>query len=125
LFQLRGDCHARLDDRDRADKDYARYLELEPDAARAANHVAWSYAAGPAAVRDPARALQLARRAVERAPDQWTYLNTLGVTLYRLGEYPEAVRHLSESLENNGREAAAWDLYFLAMCHHHLGDPAR
>ena len=31
---------------------------------------------------------------------------------------------LAESLAHNAADTAAWDLYFLALCHHRLGDPA-
>ncbi len=43
------------------------------------NNRAWELATGPESTRDPKRALFLARRAVELAPGQSIFLNTLGV----------------------------------------------
>jgi hypothetical protein len=47
------------------------------------------------------------------------------VAHYRLGQYKEAVTALERGVKNNRGQATAFDLYFLAMCHHHLGDTAR
>jgi tetratricopeptide (TPR) repeat protein/WD40 repeat protein len=124
LYVLRGQCHDRLGDRARAEADLRKALALAPGDAQAANTLAWHYVTGPERLRDPAKALPLARKAVERSPGRRTYHNTLGVVLYRLGQYPEAVKYLSESLEHTAAESAAYDLYVLAMCHHRLGDAA-
>ncbi len=48
--------------------------------------------------------------------------NTLGVALYRLGRYREAVLELETSLATTSRKFVPVDLYFLAMCQFHLGD---
>jgi uncharacterized protein HemY len=48
--------------------------------------------------------------------------NTLGVTLYRAGEYREAVGALEERLRLGAGQTDGYDLFFLAMCHHRLGD---
>jgi tetratricopeptide (TPR) repeat protein len=87
------------------------------------NNLAWIYVAGPTEVRAPDRALPLASRAVRLAPENTNYLNTLGVTYYRLERFDEAVATLRRSLR--GSSAAAYDLYFLALCHKRLGDGAR
>jgi tetratricopeptide (TPR) repeat protein len=55
-------------------------------------------------------------------PDEWLYRNTLGAVLYRLGEYDKARTVLERSLVRSRREGAAFDLFFLAMCHQRLGD---
>src|SRR5262249_50270345 len=69
-------------------------------------------------------ALRLAHKAVELEPHNYSYQNTLGVTHYRLGQYDEAARRLEANLPRN-RDHAAFDLYFLAMSYHHLGQPVR
>jgi len=88
------------------------------------NNLAWGLATGPAAARDFTRALNLARRAVALAPGEQIYLNTLGVVLYRAGQYAEAVPVLEQSLAAGKGHFDAFDLFFLAMARHRLGDRA-
>ena len=53
------------------------------------------------------------------------YANTLGVAYYRAGRYREAVEILRPNLERQEDWGLAFDLYFLAMSHHQLGETAR
>jgi len=92
--------------------------------AETCNNFAWELANAPAHARDPARSLTLARRAVELAPGEQTSLNTLGVGLYRAGRYAEAVPVLKQSLAAGKDQFDAFDLFFLAMARHRLGDRA-
>ena len=91
------------------------------------NNRAWELANGPGPRRDLERALALAQRAVELAPGEAIYLNTLGVVLYRTGRYAEAIATLERSLAAGRGQSDAFDLFFLAMAHHRLGhqDQAR
>jgi WD40 repeat protein len=91
---------------------------------RALNDEAWQLVTGPAEQRDPARALQLIQKAVKHEPVEATLWNTLGVVLYRNGQYKEAVAALEKSLAS-GNQFPAFDLFFLAMCHAQLGDAAK
>jgi superkiller protein 3 len=71
--------------------------------------------------RNPARAVVLARKAVELAPKEASYYNTLGVAQYRAGDEKAALAALHRSMElTGGGDAADW--LFLAMAHHKLGD---
>jgi hypothetical protein len=88
------------------------------------NNLAWGLANAPAPTRDPARALALARRAVELAPGEPMDLNTLGVALHRAGRDAEAVPVLEQSLAAGKGQFDAFDLFFLAMARHRLGDRA-
>jgi WD40 repeat protein/tetratricopeptide (TPR) repeat protein len=99
--------------------------EFHDQVARRCNELAWQLVTGPEKERDPAQALPLARKAVELAPDQWIYVNTLGVVYYRLGQYQPAITMLERSLREGKGEAAAHDLYFLAMCHARRGEVAK
>ncbi len=96
-----------------------------PESPTNCNNLAWLLAAGPAAIRDVKQAETLARRAVASAPDQATYLNTLGVALYRTGKYSEAITALDKSLAHNDPFNQPYDLLFLAMCHSRLGYSAK
>jgi WD40 repeat protein len=98
---------------------------LRHELARTCNNTAWRLVTGPEKERDPAKALPLAKKAVELVPDQWFYANTLGVVYYRLGRYEPAIAMLQRSLRESKDRAAAFDLFFLAMCHHRLGDAAQ
>ena len=100
-------------------------LAANPDQSTLQNHLAWAYVTAPPALRDPAKALTHAQRAVRLAPEMAIYHNTLGVALYRLGRYRDAVIELETSLATTSREFAPFDLYSLAMCQFHLGDYRR
>jgi uncharacterized protein HemY len=79
----------------------------------------------PEKQRDPKKALALAQKAIKLDPDGWVYLSTLGVASYRVGQYAKAVDTLQRSLRDTQKDAAAFDLFFLAMCHHRLGDTSK
>jgi WD40 repeat protein/tetratricopeptide (TPR) repeat protein len=128
---MRGQYHFRLGHLDPAIRDLERSLGLaanQPDMRRllalACNNRAWQHATGAGKERDPARAVRLARRAVQLAPGTATVQNTLGVALYRAGQYKEAVVALRASLKAGADASLATDLFFLAMCRHRLGDKA-
>ncbi len=100
---------------------YRRAVEANPNNARACNDLAWAYLTAPEALRDGKAALPLAQKAVQldRNP---MYRNTLGLAYYRAGRYPEAVAALEANLKDQVDWALAYDLYFLAMSHHQLGE---
>jgi WD40 repeat protein len=102
-----------------------RKVEAKPDAAWACNDLAWAYLAAPEALRDVKAALPRAEKAVRLAPGNALYRNTLGVAYYRAGRYREAVGALRPNVEKQADRALAFDLYFLAMSHHRLGEAAR
>lgn len=91
-------------------------VKLDPSSARACNALAWPLLAGPQDLRDPQEGLRWARRAAELEPDNYYYRNTLGLALYRTGNLGEAIAMLEKNLASN-QDAAAYDLYVLALCH--------
>jgi tetratricopeptide (TPR) repeat protein len=125
LYQMSSQAHERLGDHRQALADLEKARALRPNDPRLLNHLAWGYVTGPVASRDPARALPLARRAVELAPNEAMYRNTLGVALYRLGRCREAIPVLEKSLSLGKGRWDAFDLFFLAMCQAKLGQVAR
>jgi uncharacterized protein HemY len=70
-------------------------------------------------LRDPDRAVELAKKAVELAPKRCEPLGTLGVALYRTGDWNGAVDALQKS--NQTKEHGS-SYIFLAMAHWQLGD---
>jgi tetratricopeptide (TPR) repeat protein len=99
---------------------------LNPKDPQGPNDLAWLLAthADPK-VRDPRRAVELAKKAVELAPQVGTYWNTLGTALYRVGDWQSALVALEKSIEI--QKGNGWDWFFLAMAHWQLGhkDEAR
>ncbi|MGO9465537.1 MAG: protein kinase domain-containing protein [Isosphaeraceae bacterium] len=125
LYQLRGTAHEALGEHEPARLDRVKACSLLPPNPDHLNSQAWGLVTGSLVKRDPERALALARQAVRLAPNEWLYLNTLGLVLYRAGRSLEAVDVLERSLAAGRGELDALDLFFLAMAHHDLGHPGQ
>jgi tetratricopeptide (TPR) repeat protein len=104
--------------------DLEKAVVLYPQPA-AFNNLAHIYLDGPTELRDPAKALALATRGLQLAPDSWFCRNTLGVAHYQLGHYEQAVLALERSIRENKGEKTAMVLYYLAICYARLGDATR
>jgi Flp pilus assembly protein TadD len=72
-------------------------------------------------VRDPRRAVDLARKAVELAPNEGNYWNTLGAAHYRVEEWKAAIEALEKSRQLVREAELSFDAFFLAMAHWQLG----
>lgn len=98
--------------------------ELHPNNARSQNDLAWILlTAQDAKLRNPAEALDYARRAVKIAPDAGGYQNTLGLALVRNGLWEEAIATLNKAVTLDKR-ADYSDFLFLAMAYQGHGDKA-
>ncbi len=89
---------------------------------REANNIAWACSTAKEGLSDYTKPVELARIAVAGATDKndrWTYLNTLGLTLYRAGQDKEAIERLMEA-ETLNSDVFNWP--FLALAHHRLGN---
>jgi len=106
---------------------YRKAIELNPDEAQYYNHLAWILGTCPAAqFRDSKRAGELAQKAVELAPQEGAFWNTLGVAQYQGGDWKAAIAALEKSMQlRQGGDSNDW--FFLAMAHWQLGaqDEAR
>jgi tetratricopeptide (TPR) repeat protein len=95
----------------------------------ARNNVAWSLATaseGPPKPRSVALAVRLARAAVQAAPREGTYRNTLGVVLDRAGDWTGAIAELEEAIRRMGdNQEYSFNGFFLAMAHWRLGDQSK
>jgi serine/threonine protein kinase/WD40 repeat protein/tetratricopeptide (TPR) repeat protein len=125
LLYMRAGLFPRVGDFARAKADYEQALDLAPDQASLCNNLAWLYIDGPEKLRDLRKGLTLAWKAVELSSGEWAYLNTLGVAYYRLGLYEPAIDNLQRSLAEGEEEFAAYDLFFLSMCHARRGEAAK
>jgi hypothetical protein len=109
----------------RAIESSRRAFEAKPDSAQTCDALAWALATAPESVRNAEEAVALAEKAVRLAPENTGYRNTLGVAYYRAGRYREAVEALHPNVMAQDDYALAFDLYFLAMSYHRLGDATR
>jgi formylglycine-generating enzyme required for sulfatase activity len=96
-------------------------LQLDPHQAPASHELARLYVIGPKSLRDPARALACAQRAVGLNPNWPPYRSVLGVACLRLGRYEDAVAALQQSLNMGKGERAGFSLFYLALAYRGLG----
>jgi uncharacterized protein HemY len=99
-----------------------RGIELDTKNSRGHNHLAWFLATCPDFhFRDPRRAVDFAKKAVELERTEGNYWNTLGVAHYRAGEWKPAVQALKKSMDLR-KGGNSFDWLFLAMAHWQLGE---
>jgi serine/threonine protein kinase/tetratricopeptide (TPR) repeat protein len=90
------------------------------------NNIAWQFAtAADLDQRDPPWALELAKLAVEREPDNGIFANTLGTAQYRVGDWKAALESLNKAHDLNQGQYFAHDAFFLAMVCWKLADKER
>jgi protein O-mannosyl-transferase len=108
-------------------KHFEKTLQINPNDLVAYNNLAWILATAPSDhIRDPGRAVALAKKAVELDPTVAFAYNTLGVACYRAGNWQDTIEWLDKSTKlSYGGNAVDW--FFLAMAHEQLGhhDKAR
>jgi tetratricopeptide (TPR) repeat protein len=121
----RAQSRRAIGDASAAEADARRVDELIARAPGLANTLAWELVTGAPGLRNPKRALDLMTKAIARDSQNAALLNTLGVVQYRNGLYAEAATTLEKSLAAGAGASDAYDLFFLAMCHHRLGDPVK
>jgi tetratricopeptide (TPR) repeat protein len=104
---------------------FRKALELDPEDPAVNNELAWFLATSPELLlRDGARAVELAKKAVTARPQSADYRNTLGVAHYRNGDDRAAVAEL-EAAMNLRASGDSSDWLFLALAHWRLGDRAK
>jgi tetratricopeptide (TPR) repeat protein len=103
-----------------------RVLTAEhPDTLLSMNNLAWLLANAPdKKVRNPARAVELARDVVQKAPEKKFAWNTLGAAYSRAGDWNNAISALERSMDMGYGGGVAHDFFFLAMAHWQLGKAA-
>nr|WP_217360163.1 tetratricopeptide repeat protein [Ruegeria arenilitoris] len=96
LHYARGICHERLKAWDRAEADFRRALELNPDQPQVLNYLGYSLVERQEKLEE---ALDMIERAVAIQPDSGYIVDSLGWVLFRLGRYDEAVEHMERAVE--------------------------
>jgi serine/threonine protein kinase/tetratricopeptide (TPR) repeat protein len=93
-----------------------------------ANQVVWLLVLEPDCGVPAKSVVGLAERSVagmEKSPNYANYLNTLGAALFRAGDFPKAVKRLTEANEaRSNKDNAIDDWLFLAMTQARLGNTA-
>lgn len=96
LLATRGYAAWADGDAEGAERWYGEALEIDPENPNALNGLGYVLACGG---RDPARALTCCRKAVDKAPDNPAYLDSLGWAYHRLGFDEEARKQIGRALE--------------------------
>ena len=86
------------------------------------NSAAWILVTCPEeALRNPARALELSKQAVEIAPENSNNIGTLAFALYETEDYDESIIQFKKSTELNGN-AGALNTMMIALAHAKSGE---
>jgi Flp pilus assembly protein TadD len=121
-YMARTSCYRLLGQMDDALADIRQAIRLGPNFAGPHNNLAWFLATCPdPKLRDPARAVEAARKAVELAPQDSGTWNTLGAALYRAGDWKAAISALEKSVALAHDNQLAFNGFFLAMARSQLG----
>jgi tetratricopeptide (TPR) repeat protein len=75
-------------------------------------------------LRNPGRAIEVAKKAVELTPEDAMAWQILGWAHYRAGDWKTSIAALEKSmaLQTNPKGGDSWQWFFLAMAHWQLGN---
>jgi tetratricopeptide (TPR) repeat protein len=100
-----------------------RFGPDNPNTLLAMNNVACVLATAPdAKLRDPTRALRLAKAVVQHMPKNGACWGTLGAARYRAGDWNQAIEALEKSESLSPGQFVDSNGFFLAMAHWQLGE---
>jgi tetratricopeptide (TPR) repeat protein/serine/threonine protein kinase len=118
----RGNAYNQLGKYDKALADFSKAIQLDAKYANAHNSLARLLAnCLESKLRDPRRAVELAKKATQLEPKNAIYWNALGLAQYRAGGFREALAALEKSMElRKGGNSHDW--FVLAMAHWQFGD---
>jgi tetratricopeptide (TPR) repeat protein len=94
FFYVRGISYERADLFPKAEADFLRALELNPDQPQVLNYLGYSWVDKGLHLD---RALGLIEKAIEESPNDGYIIDSLGWAYYRLGRFPEAVEKLEQA----------------------------
>jgi Flp pilus assembly protein TadD len=94
VFYARGISHERTGDWPKAEADFRKALELEPDQPQVLNYLGYSFVDRGENLEE---ALGMIERAVAAQPDAGYIIDSLAWALFRLGRYEEAVEPMERA----------------------------
>lgn len=95
LHYARGISHERLHNWEKAEADFRKALELNPDQPQVLNYLGYSLVEKQVKLDE---ALAMIQRAVAARPDSGYIVDSLGWVLFRLGRYDEAVEPMERAV---------------------------
>lgn len=110
VFYQRGIAFERLKQWDKAEPDFLKALELNPDQPQVLNYLGYSWVDMNINLE---KGLDMIKKAVELRPDDGYIVDSLGWAYYRLGKFEDAVKQLEHAVELKENDATIND---------HLGD---
>ncbi|SEK66387.1 Tetratricopeptide repeat-containing protein [Roseovarius azorensis] len=96
VLYARAISHERLDNWEKAEADFRRALELNPDHPQVLNYLGYTMVEKRINLDE---ALEMIERAVAAEPTSGYIVDSLGWVLYRLGRYDEAIGHMERAAE--------------------------
>ncbi|MBY8974694.1 tetratricopeptide repeat protein [Rhodobacteraceae bacterium NNCM2] len=96
LYYQRGITFERSKQWPKAEADFKKALELEPDQPLVLNYLGYSWVEMG---ENLAEAQAMIERAVEQRPDDGYIVDSLGWVLYRLGKFEESLGHMATAVE--------------------------
>ena len=96
VHYARAISHERLGFWEKAEADFRKALELNPEHPQVLNYLGYSLVEKQIKMEE---ALSMIERAVERQPDSGYIVDSLGWVLYRMGEYDKAIVHMERAAE--------------------------
>ena len=121
-YYYRGWAHENQSRWSQAIADYSKAIELDPKNDTAHNRLAWLLATCPdPKLRDPKRVLELAKKALQLAPQDGESWKSLGAAHYRLGDWKATIAAFEKANTLfSGGGSNEW--FFLAMARWQLGE---
>ncbi|MTI89442.1 MAG: tetratricopeptide repeat protein [Balneolaceae bacterium] len=118
VYSTLGDVQANLNKAEASDKAYETALRYDPDNHNAMNNYAYNLSIRGEKLD---KAKELALEAIEQAPENPAYLDTVGWIYYKLGDYDRARRFIKASIDIG--DAGAVVLEHLGDVYKKLGKP--
>lgn len=117
IYGSLGDVKQDLDQWEEASESYEKAIRLDADNHNAMNNYAYFMS-----VRDERldEALELVKRALQYAPDNTSYLDTIGWIHYKLGNYENALEYTQQAADNDDASPEVFE--HLGDIYHKLGN---